>query len=169
MSQKTRKVRRNSAIKSKSKCEINKYSSDFCPMERENHKITKPKPKKPTQNICSMINFYENIPSKYTISRYKSSISFKSVFLCGISINCSISGYEDIRHLPDYVFSEKMQLLRKIHCDLSDPLVPKARSRPSSRCKRKSPPKKCVVSPSLCDVSTHKIHSAIRRRSTLHL
>lgn len=76
MSQKPRKVRRNSA-KSKSKCDIIKHSSDFCPVERENHKICKPKSKKPTQNINSMINFYENIPSNTRIVRFLSFFVFQ--------------------------------------------------------------------------------------------
>lgn len=67
-------------------------------------------------------------------------------------------GYDDIRHLPDYVFSEKLELLRKIHSDLSVPLVPKIRVMPPSRCKRKTPPKTCLVSPSLCNVSHKSPH-----------
>lgn len=78
-------------------------------------------------------------------------------------------GYDDIRHLPDYVFSEKLELLRKIHSDLSVPLVPKTHSMPPLRCKRKTSPKTCLVSPSLCNVSHTSIWKTCFRTSNSEL
>lgn len=76
--------------------------------------------------------------------------------------------YDEIRHLPEYDFSERVELLKKIHCDLSDNLLcghavrRRPVSQPTSRCsKRKTSAKKKKCSttrksnltPSLCNVS----------------
>lgn len=73
--------------------------------------------------------------------------------------------YDDVRDLPEYDFSERVQLLKKLHCDLSGTLLRDNCRRPTSsstsRCskrktsgKKKKTPKtnKNAISPSLCNV-----------------
>lgn len=69
--------------------------------------------------------------------------------------------YDEVRDLPEYDFSERVQLLKKLHCDLSGTLLRGNCKRPtSSACKRKTNAKKkksCkssknAISPSLCNV-----------------
>lgn len=138
-----------------------KVSSNSCFTTDKEKRLPKckPKVKKCSQNTFSMIKFYESIPSMDSfLFEILYSVEFKN-FDC-----ISNLGYDEIRHLPDYVFTEKMQLLKKIHCDLSEPITTKRCNRPSSsvsRCKRKTSTKKvkkdsanrkCFVSPSLCNV-----------------
>lgn len=75
--------------------------------------------------------------------------------------------YDEICHLPEYDFSERVELLKKIHCDLSEtllcrPVCKRPTSQTTSRCsKRKTSAKKKKCSanrknnrtPSLCNVS----------------
>lgn len=73
--------------------------------------------------------------------------------------------YDEVRHLPEYDFSERVQLLKKVHCDLSGTLLRGNCKRPvsstsrSSKRKTSAKKKKCsttrknTVSPSLCNVS----------------
>lgn len=74
--------------------------------------------------------------------------------------------YDEVRDLPEYDFSERVQLLKKLHCDLSGTLLRGNCKRPTSstsnekRSKRKTSAKKKKsskinkngVSPSLCNV-----------------
>lgn len=116
---------------------------------------SKIKPKKHCKNTFSMIKFYESIPSN--IKHYLNKINKIKIK------NKSILDYEDIRHLPDCDFSERLSLLKKIHCDLSQPIVHRVHSgtsKTSGSCRRKtsakkkqdSPPKRNTISPSLCRV-----------------
>ncbi|XP_055300704.1 uncharacterized protein LOC129567627 [Sitodiplosis mosellana] len=105
-------------------------------VEKERHVKVKQKSKKNSQNTFSMINFYQSIPK-----------------------------YDEIRHLPEYDFSERVDLLKKIHCDLSEtllcrPVCKRPVSQSTSRCsKRKTSAKKKKCSanrksnltPSLCN------------------
>lgn len=68
MSQKPKRVRRI-CEKVKSKCDLFKHSLDVCPAQQEKHTKLRPKTKKPTPSISSMMKFYENIPSKQIGSR----------------------------------------------------------------------------------------------------
>lgn len=77
--------------------------------------------------------------------------------------------YEEISHLPDYAFDERVKLLRKVHCDLNGLAQHKDDSKQSkskSRCKKKMCAKKkkknclsaalsrgCFSSPNTYDVS----------------
>lgn len=72
--------------------------------------------------------------------------------------------YDEVRDLPEYDFSERVQLLKKLHCDLSGTLLRGNCKRPTSstsRCskrktsgkkKKSSKSTKNAVSPSLCNV-----------------
>lgn len=76
--------------------------------------------------------------------------------------------YDEIRHLPEYDFSERVELLKKIHCDLSDnllskPVCKRPVSQSTSRCskrktsgkkKKNSANRKSNFTPSLCNVSS---------------
>lgn len=131
-------------------------------VEKDKHVKVKTKLKKNSQNTFSMIHFYQSIPSKCSLSKgillLRRKINFKFHYL----------EYDEIRHLPEYDFSERVELLKKIHCDLSENLLcaPAIRKRPvsqpTSRCsKRKTSAKKKKCSttrksnltPSLCTVS----------------
>lgn len=78
------------------------------------------------------------------------------------------SDYEQVRDLPDFDFTERVSLLKKIHCDLSQPLINKGHCEPfrissatssrkkTSACKKKkrdSPLRRNTISSSLCRVS----------------
>lgn len=104
----------------------------------------------------SMIKFYESIPSKSSVrtSEYFSQAN-------DISASNIISDYEEIGHLPDFDFTQRVHLLRKVHCDLSKSSMPKTSStkRPKSRCKKKkcvkaksASRKMCNGTPSTCEV-----------------
>lgn len=146
-------------------CETLKLSKGYqvCSLEKDKHSKVKSKSKKSTPNTFSMIKFYQSIPSNVSNSIF---FSYQQLRSNVIDIKLfSATDYDDVRHLPEYDFSERVQLLKKVHCDLSGPLLYGNCKRPvssTSRCsKRKTSAKKkkcstsrkTAVSPSLCNVS----------------
>lgn len=108
------------------------------------------------QNTFSMIKFYESIPSESSgqMSEYVSETT-------DLIVSNFILDYDEIAHLADYDFTQRVHLLRKVHCDLSKSSMPKTSStkRPKSRCKKKkcvkaksASPKMCNGTPSTCEV-----------------
>lgn len=133
-----------------------KIDQELSKIERD-EQIKCAKQKTAAPSSLSMMKFYQSIPSNlFTCKLFINILQAKSFF----------SDYDEIRHLPEYDFSEKVELLKKIHCDLSDTLLDGNVKRPASSMsrgkKRKSTPKKkkktsatkkSAVSPSLCNVS----------------
>lgn len=150
-------------------CETLKLSKGYqngqevCSFEKDKHSKVKSKSKKSTPNTFSMIKFYQSIPSNESNSIFFSYHQLRSNVI-DITPFSAID-YDEVRHLPEYDFSERVQLLKKVHCDLSRPLLYGNCKRPvssTSRCsKRKTSAKKkkcstsrkTAVSPSLCNVS----------------
>lgn len=104
----------------------------------------------------SMIKFYESIPSK-RISLSPCGVIRRCYFLCSFFV----LDYDEIGHLPEFDFTQRLHLLKKVHYDLSKSPVPKSGSakRPKSRCKKKkcvraksATRKVCNATPSTCEV-----------------
>lgn len=105
--------------------------------------------------VGSLLNYYYLIKCVWTVPT-KNQILFVKPIL----------EYDEVRDLPEYDFSERVQLLKKLHCDLSGTILRGNCKRPTStstsRCsKRKTSGKKkktskttknAIVSPSLCNV-----------------
>lgn len=101
--------------------------------------------------ICAQYIFDDKILREYT--KWAIGLSVANQWICVYFFSAFVTDYDEIGHLPDFDFTQRVHLLKKVHYDLSKSPVPKTSSskRPKSRCKKK----KCVKAKSaprkICD------------------